>query len=152
MKRGGFTLIEMLLVIVVIGILSAMMMFAGMEAVASARAAVIEDNMKTLKTAAAACCLHCEEQNKEISLSMENVLSYIGGGETSSRLNASGCTYSIEHDDDNEKYYVKCSLGGASAEKVREKLKARAKSLGLLKGIQDSSEYDGGWDVYMSVL
>ena len=152
MKRGGFTIVELMIVIVVIGILSAIMIIAGIDVIASSRAALIEDNMRVIKTAATAYCVHCQEENEEISLTLENVLPYIGGGVTSSRLNTSGCTYSIEHYDDNEKYYVKCSLGGASAEKVREKLKARAKSLGLLKGIEDSSEYDGGGDVYMSVI
>ena len=51
MKRKGFTLVELLIVIVVIGILSAMMMLSSTEAVSSARANNIISNLRNLKTA-----------------------------------------------------------------------------------------------------
>ena len=49
--RKGFTLVELLIVIVVIGILSAMMMLSSTEAVSSARAADIISDLRNLKTA-----------------------------------------------------------------------------------------------------
>lgn len=52
--RKGFTLVELLIVIVVIGILSAMMMLSSTEAVSSARAADIISDLRNLKTAALA--------------------------------------------------------------------------------------------------
>ncbi len=50
-KRHGFTLVELLIVIVVIGVLSAMMMLSSTEAVSSAKASNIISNMRNLKTA-----------------------------------------------------------------------------------------------------
>ena len=52
--RKGFTLVELLIVIVVIGILSAMMMLSSTEAVSSAKAADIISDLRNLKTAALA--------------------------------------------------------------------------------------------------
>ncbi|MBQ7559962.1 MAG: type II secretion system protein [Synergistaceae bacterium] len=50
-RKKGFTLVELLIVIVVIGVLSAMMMLSSTEAVSSAKAANIVNNMRNIKTA-----------------------------------------------------------------------------------------------------
>ena len=52
--KKGFTLVELLIVIVVIGILSGMMMLSSTEAVSSAKAARIINNLRQWKTAALA--------------------------------------------------------------------------------------------------
>ena len=54
MKRKGFTLVELLIVIVVIGVLSAMMMLSSTEAVSSAQAARVITAMTNLKKAVVA--------------------------------------------------------------------------------------------------
>lgn len=51
MKRKGFTLIGVLIVIVVIGVLAAMMMLSSTEAVSTAKAAKILSNLQILKRA-----------------------------------------------------------------------------------------------------
>ena len=51
MKRVGFTLVELLIVIVVIGVLAAMMMFSSTEAVSSAKAARVISDLTVLKKA-----------------------------------------------------------------------------------------------------
>ena len=51
-RRRGFTLVELLIIIVVIGVLAEMMIFSSTEAVTTAKAAKILANLQTLKRAA----------------------------------------------------------------------------------------------------
>ena len=52
MNRKGFTLVELLIIIAVIGVLAAMMIFSSTESVTTAKAAKILANLQTLKRAA----------------------------------------------------------------------------------------------------
>ena len=86
MKRRGFTLVELLIVIVVIGVLSAMMMLSSTEAVSSARASNIVSNLRNLKTAALAFYVdHVDsydksnvDTNANISGKKEAIMKYMG--------------------------------------------------------------------------
>ena len=82
-KRKGFTLVELLIVIVVIGILSAMMMLSSTEAVSSAKAAKIINDLRNLKTAALAWYadnLDYVESNefKDLYSNTDAILKYLG--------------------------------------------------------------------------
>ena len=141
--RKGFTLVELLIVIVVIGILSAMMMLSSTEAVSSARAADIISDLRNLKTA----CLAWYADNldyveatgfKGISSSNTddqlNIAKYMGNegiGDYFFTGNNSGT------------WCVWCTV---SDSKVRDKLKSRATTVGL-RGSDGTSDASSG-DVY----
>ncbi|MBQ4430598.1 MAG: type II secretion system protein [Synergistaceae bacterium] len=61
--RKGFTLVELLIVIGIVGILGAMGLIAGQEATSAARATVIADNLEKL---AAAAMMFYEENSTQI--------------------------------------------------------------------------------------
>ncbi len=83
MKREGFTLVELLIVIVVIGILSAMVMMSSTEAVTSSRASNIVSNLRNIKAATLALYsdsidTFISEPDKEITL--DDVQPYLETG------------------------------------------------------------------------
>ncbi len=163
MKRRGFTLVELLIVIVVIGVLSAMMMLSSTEAVTSARASNIVSNLRNLKTAATAMyvdhqdganALENGEYTGDGTKSMDIVVKYMnnGGGSSSGTVDASMTNYGIEKASDNSWFvYIK----DVTDSKVQEKLAGRAKSVGLLKAADSDDFYVAGSansKVYMFVL
>lgn len=149
MKRRGFTLVELLIVIVVIGILSAMMMLSSTEAVTSAKASNIVSNLRNLKTAALAMYVDSMDQfdKHEIEPEIAKVVKYMNGGE-----NFTDAGYSIESQDLG--WFLKYTISGTSTEtaQIKSKLKGRAKSVGLLAGNDSTSTtYDNGPAVYYFV-
>ena len=157
-KRRGFTLVELLIVIVVIGILSAMMMLSSTEAVTSAKASNIVSNLRNLKTAALA--MYIDNMDKfdkgELKIgttsdastkNITDVVKYMNGGEN---FNETG--YSITS---NDGWYLSYKITGTTSEKtqIKQKLKGRAASVGLLKDNTKATgnTYEGGPDVYYFV-
>lgn len=177
-KRKGFTLVELLIVIVVIGILSAMMMLSSTEAVTSARASNIVSNLRNFKTAALAMYVDYLDN-------MENgktpggtawtagtadgdtdklLVKYMNKGDSNTgdadvdkyhlvtgkmKIAAAG-TNSAEREVDA--YFVQYT--GATDKRVQEKLVGRASSVGLLCGDTAGTAktvYTANNNVYMFV-
>ena len=159
-KRRGFTLVELLIVIVVIGVLSGMMMLSNTEAVTSAKAAKIINNMTNIKKAVTAWyvdnldkivpytngndsgygVLNANGKTDNLSdflkTNMSEILAYLSNGNSitlkSKRAGNSlkADDYIIKDVDAYKKWYV-CYYVGTD-KRLQNKLASRAKSLGLL--------------------
>ena len=172
-SRKGFTLVELLIVIVVIGILSAMMMLSSTESVASAKANNIISNLRNLKTAVTAWYADNLDKvkkdgdtwkidGKNVSAFVEDngkteILKYLNN-ENSITLGNKGDTtdghYLLVSGPSSKTWYV-CYNLGSSEQRVKDKLTSKAKSIGLLgadKGNVDFSDYSGKAMVAMLVL
>ena len=171
-KRKGFTLVELLIVIVVIGILSAMMMLSSTEAVSSAKANNVISNLRNLKTAVTSWYVDnidrvkrkgseykitkadgtdeqsltqfviTDEGNKELLRYLNNEKAINLKSDKSSQKTDGD--YYIK-DRDWKQWYVWYKIG--SDTRVKEKLASRAKSLGLV-GLDDIGSISNLQDTY----
>ena len=113
-KRRGFTLVELLIVIVVIGILSAMMMLSSSEAVSSAKATAIISDLRNFKTAVLAyfadnidnlSSLPSEINSTKTPTHWKEIMAYLNA-------KASPSTKSFKLMKYNDAWYVECNLSG----------------------------------------
>ena len=140
-RRKGFTLVELLIVIVVIGILSAMMMLSSSEAVSSAKATAIVSDLRNLKTAALA--YFADNADKYITISLgdnldlrnsgdelDQIFTYLNGKDFPNKD-----SYTVMYRSDKKSWYAECNLSkllkGSEQTSVMKKLAGRAKSVGL---------------------
>ncbi|MBQ4401111.1 MAG: type II secretion system protein [Synergistaceae bacterium] len=141
-SRKGFTLVELLIVIVVIGILSAMMMLSSTEAVTSAKASNIVSNLRNLKTAALAYYTDHMDDMEGVTTA-PSTFSKDVAGYLSNKNNISEPGYDVVINSSGEWYvtYTINNTRNSATEQagIINKLKGRAKSVGLCGGVATSS-------------
>ena len=156
MKRKGFTLVELLIVIVVIGVLSAMMMLSSTEAVSSAKASDIVSDLRNLKTAALA---YYADHIDDVEANPTKILTASGTDKAIFKyMNNEAITgYSFvhgTHDGFGKEWYVKYSGAHTSTVNgsVNGKLAGRAGTVGIYGSADSSDKYEAGdTDVYMFI-
>lgn len=143
-RSQGFTLVEMLIVIIIIGILAGMMMVSTGPATDKAESTRIASDMRSVKTAC--------------------VMYYADSGEWPEEINASFDKYLDVPISDNDDFSLSTAenvlwlsySGGKLAEGngVSERLTAMAKETGLYASASaepDDPDYSGGAEVFMIV-
>ena len=162
MRRKGFTLVELLIVIVVIGILSAMMMLSSTEAVNSAKASNVISNLRNLKTAALAYYVDNLDyvENTNASDGNKKQIAFYNTAANGDEIARKGVLaqlgyiyrITVQKRDDSvgklsdAKWYLTCDIPKGDTN-VHQKLAGRAKSVGLLSGRNgtdtEGKEYTG---------
>ncbi len=158
-KRQGFTLVELLIVIVVIGILSAMMMLSSTEATTSARASNIMSNLRNLKTAALAFYAdNLDHFNTTLNPSTDpkfvlgRIIPYMKAGAEATNDNTATDEFAGYTCVALEKHWY-VGYTSASEKRIQEKIQGRAKAVQLLQDANgNNTEYSSGVNVYMLVL
>ena len=131
MKRRGFTLVELLIVIVVIGVLSAMMMLSSTEAVSSAKASNIISNLRNLKTAALSLYTASLDKVNGAKPTIGAVQRYLNNETLDANVYNIVFKGASNNNYDAAEWYVTCSVTDSN---VKTKLASRAGSVGLLAG------------------
>ena len=158
-KRKGFTLVELLIVIVVIGILSSMMMLSSTEAVSSAKATNIVAGLRNMKTAALAYYTDNMDfvdtgkktvDGKDVTFKLEDkedndiqkaIRAYLNNGDGITGYTVVFGKSKIGGVENKDKaWFVKYTGIEVNA---KAKLETKSKSLGLLKA---AAFYDSGND------
>ncbi len=172
-KRKGFTLVELLIVIVVIGVLSAMMMLSSTEAVSSAKASNIISNLRNLKTAVLSW--YADNLDKvqadgrvkigdttdpiqEWTDAQLGISKYFSNGDSvpygNTETKGDNGFYCIYDAGGNNRttWYVGYRFDTKTEAAVKEKVKARKDSLGLIFVDEKPNKGSGDGRVWMKVM
>ena len=138
LKRKGFTLAELLIVITVIGVLASMMMVSSNEAVSTSRATDIMANLRALKGAALMHYVDSydvysktnrAEDTRGTNFNISLLTKYVDVPD----LSENG--YKFVEDEDTGRWYVGYVFNMNDSD-IKPKLAARAKALGLLNATE----------------
>lgn len=146
--RKGFTLVELLIVIVIIGVLAAAMLLSMGSATASAKATTIISDLRSMKSALLLLYADSMDNMPAVGNALTAIHAYIDNPSKYTAANG----YAIEENTAKNKWsvsYDTTKLAAADQKGVQDKLKEKAESVGLYKDKEVTDKYDGGAKVFM---
>ena len=145
--KKGFTLVELLIVIMVIGVLSSMMMISSTESITSAKASDIITGLNNIKIAALAHYVDSFDKYNSASppaLDIENIKPYLNNGSSLSS------EYGVTQNNKSWFAAYKFTNSGSNSE-IKSKLAGRAQSSGLKADMTTDNNYTNGDTVYLQI-
>ena len=151
-KRKGFTLVELLIVIIIIGILAGAMLMVAGSGTDKAEATKIVSDLRSLKSAA--LMAYSDSTPPKWPTTLISLDQYMDR-KVSNQKAADGTSNRFAFDQNGR--YLGYNLTGSSAT-IKEKLKGMAKESGLIEGTASSvsstdplPEYSNGDGVWMKI-
>ena len=141
-RRKGFTLVELLIVIVIIGILAAMTMLSSSDAVTSAQKAEIIGNLRNIRAAALALYVENPSSHDKTPPTISEVAKFMGV------LSLSESYDIVQNTNAKDKGYGQCwfvTYGEITDETLKNKLKASAKAAGLCGADSSGGMFPNGY-------
>ena len=146
--KKGFTLVEMLIVIMIIGVLSSMMMISSTESINSAKASDIITTLNNIKIAALAHYVDSFDvynSTNSPELDIANIKPYLNNG------NSLSSEYDVKQNNKSWFATYTFTTNSGSNSEIKSKLAGRAQSSGLKADITTDNNYTNGDTVYLQI-